>query len=359
MTTPLIKVYPADLGGCGHYRTIWPGQELVRQGASVDVVMPDEPDERQIRALWREYDDGSRELLDVDHPGADVVVFQRPLIDTLSESIPMLQAMGVRVVVEIDDDFEAISPRNVSWAHVDPKRYPRRNRDHLRRACERADLVVCSTPALARRYAAHGRFVVVRNRVPRWYLSIERDPHDGVYVGWSGSIETHPDDLQVTGGGVARAIRHTGATFAVVGTGKGVKKALGLPSDPVAVGWVPIGKYPYALAQLDVGVVPLELTPFNEAKSALKMMEMAAVGVVPIVSPTAENYRMARILGTPVAANPRQWEGMVKARVRIGIDESSAGAREAMAAHTIEANAGEWFDAWASAVNTPTRGCAA
>jgi hypothetical protein len=362
MSMPIVKAYPSDLGGCGMYRMIWPGQVLERANVGVEVIMPDAPDDQQIQAVWHE-DVLTRQqtLVDIVHPEADVVVLQRPLKDYLAAGIPMLQAKGVRVVVEIDDDFDAISPRNVSWSAVDPAKHPTRNRDWLRAACAVADLVVCSTPALAKRYAPHGRFRIVRNRVPAWYLSIEREPHEGVYVGWTGSIETHPDDLQVTGGGVARAIRQTGAAFAVVGTGKGVRKALGLPADPVACGWVPIGRYPYMIAELDVGIVPLELTPFNQAKSALKLSEMAACGVVPIVSPTDENLRMAAAVDALVAESPRQWEGLVKRLVRDADwrAERAHLARTAMQDHTIEGNAVEWYDAWTAPVNTPAKGSAA
>lgn len=358
--TPTIKIYPADMGGCGFYRTIWPGQALAAEGYDVDVVLPTEPEERQIRALWHEDIDGTRTLADIEAPEADVVVLQRPLKYTLAAAVPILQAKGVRVVVEVDDDFETISRRNVSWTAVDPKAHPDRNRDHLRRACELADLVVCSTPALAARYGAHGRVVVVRNRVPQSYLDVESEAHEGVYVGWSGSIETHPDDLQVTGGGVARAMsKCDDARFAVIGTGKGVRRALGLPVEPVACGWVPIERYPTMVGQLDVGIVPLELSPFNQAKSALKMMEMAALGVVPIVSPTDENQRMATLLGAIVADSPRIWEGCVK---RLVTDEWWRNDRRdfgrmAMRAHTIEGNAHEWLDAWSSAaINTPAKG---
>lgn len=349
--TPTIRVYPADLGGCGLYRVVWPAQQLANE--QVEIVWPHDPDERQIRALWHEHGD-SRTLVDVQDPGADIVVIQRPLTDTLAEAVVRLQAMGVRVVVEIDDDFEAISSRNVSWRQVQPHLSPRRNREWLRLACKRADWVVCSTPALARRYGAHGRVSVVRNRVPAWYLAVESDEHEGVHVGWSGSVGTHPDDLQVTGGGVARAVQATGATFAVVGTGKGVGRRLGLRDAPLACGWVPIGEYPRAVAQLDVGIVPLEPSEFNAAKSALKMMEMAALGVPSVVSPTHENLRMAGELGQVVAESPRVWEGTLKRLVRDEdwrTDRAAAG-REAMRRHTIEATAGEWLDAWRMALNT-------
>jgi hypothetical protein len=356
--SPTIRVYPADLGGCGFHRIIWPAESLARSGAPVTVVRPDAPDDEQIQATWWNDDDGTRRLVGVAPVEADVVVLQRPLTDTLAEAIPRLQAQGVRVVVEIDDDFEAISRRNVSWPSVDPMRSPRRNRTHLRHACELADLVVCSTPALAERYGSHGRVRVVRNRVPSHYLGLEAARDKVPTVGWSGSIETHPDDLQVTGGGVARALLRAGGRFGVVGTGKGVQRALGLAVPPVATGWLPIEAYPRALAMLDVGIVPLELTPFNEAKSALKLMEMAALGVVPVVSPTAENVRLAADVGAIVAETPRAWGGVLKRLLRDGAwrQEQGERVRQGMRRHTIEGNAGEWFDAWASAVNTP---CAA
>lgn len=356
MTAPTIKVYPSDLGGCGMYRTIWPGQFLAGEGEPVDVVMPDRDD--QVQALWSDGLDGERQLIDIIAPEADVIVLQRPLQRTLAEGVRMLQRKGVRVVVEIDDDFDALSPRNVSWRNVQPHLHPDRNKQWLRMACEHADMVVVSTPALARRYGAHGRVRVVRNRVPAWYLDVERPQHDEVVVGWTGSIDTHPDDLQVTGGGVARAVKATGATFAVVGTGKGVRRALGLAEPPVVCGWVPIEDYPRAVAQFDIGIVPLELTPFNEAKSALKMMEYAALGVVPIVSPTSENIRMATAANGAgfLATNPRRWEGSVKS---LAAEDSPLAvlahtARAAMRAHTIEGNAHEWLDAWSSAVTART-----
>jgi glycosyltransferase involved in cell wall biosynthesis len=350
-----VKVYPADRGGCGMYRCGWPGEALAAAGSDVEVIYGDAPVEHQIQATWWTDDSGERRMIDVKAPDADVVVIQRPLTDTLACAVAMLQARGVKVVVEVDDDFEAISPRNVSWRDVHPGRSPRRNRDHLRRACELADLVVVSTPALAARYGAHGRVVVVPNCVPERYLGVTREPHEGVFVGWSGSLDTHPDDLQVTGGGVARAVRKTGATFAVVGTGRGVRRALGLDADPLAAGWVPIDAYPGAVAQLDVGIVPLELTPFNEAKSALKMLEMAAVGVPSVVSPTAENVRMAAELGQVVASSPRGWEGIVKRLVSDDAwrrDRAEAG-REAMRRHTIEGRAEQWLDAWSLPVCSP------
>lgn len=350
-----VVAYPADQGGCGFYRLIAVCRHLIATGHDVDYVLDDDPVDRQLQARWLEAADGTLEVVDVVAPDADVVVLQRPLQAHLSGAIPLLQAQGLRVVVEIDDDFDAISPRNTSWSMVQPRLHPTRNREHLRRACELADLVTVSTPALARRYGAHGRVALIPNCVPEEYLRIRQDPHDGVFVGWSGSIDTHPDDLQVTGTGVARAMRATDATLAVIGTGKGVGPALGWSGPLLACGWRPLHDYPDAVAQLDVGIVPLEASEFNQAKSWLKGLEMAAVGVPFVASPT-EQYRHLAGLGAGVLADhPRQWEGAVKALVR---DEGwraevAARGRAVAADWTVEGNAWRWLEAWQSAlVNT-------
>lgn len=336
------------------YRCIWPAVALTVQGADVQLVLPGDPLGWQVQGQFWTDDRSEPHLIDVVHPDADILVIQRPMKDIWPHAIPRLQAKGVRVVVEIDDDFDAISRRNVSWSNVQPQNNPTNNRDHLRRACALADHVVVSTPALAARYGRHGRVSVVPNMVPARYLDVTAAAHDGVIVGWSGSIETHPDDLQVCGAGVAQAVAATGATFAVVGTGRGVQQRLGLREPVRACGWRPIDEYPTAMAQIDVGIVPLELSAFNEAKSALKMMEFAALGVPAVVSPTSDNLRMHHYGLGWIAEKPKNWQRCVSSLVREqGVREHVAGqGREIMRDFTIEGNCGRWWDAWTKALNT-------
>lgn len=343
-----INAYPADVGGCGMNRVIWPGEALAAQGADVTVIRADEPIEHQIQAVWVDTGDNDRRVVDVIAPDADIVVLQRPLTDTLVAAVRILQARGVLVVIDIDDDFEALNPRNVSFRTVHPKLSPRRNWKHLAEACRIADWVVVSTPTLAQVYGSHGRCTVVPNCVPAYYLDYARPWHDGVWVGWSGSTLTHPDDLQVTKGAIRRAMAGTEATFAVVGEGKGVQKALDLAVPPRASGWQEIDIYPQMMAEFDVGIVPLEQSRFNEAKSALKLMEFSALGVAAVGSPTSENLRMAAEGVGLIAHNPRQWQGLVR---RLIVDEPfrlevAARSREAMRSHTHELRAERWLDAW-------------
>lgn len=342
-----VAVYPADDGGCGHYRLIWPATALADQGADVDVH---HPDDGGIRGMF--VDDPDPRMVDVEAPEADVVVLQRPLRWEVADAVPRLQAKGLRVVVEVDDDFAAIHPHNVSWRACHPTHSPGRNWRHLARACAQADLVIVSTPALARRYGSHGRVVVVPNCVPARYLDIAAEAHDGLFVGWSGSVDTHPTDLQVTRGAVARAIDGL-ATMAVVGTGRGVQRGLSLTSEPLASGWLPIERYPEALANFDVGIVPLDLIAFNEAKSHLKGLEFAAVGVPFVASPTGPYANLVAQGAGLVADKPKAWARHLR-RLLTDDDhraELAAAGRAVAARHTIEGNADRWWDAWTSCLD--------
>lgn len=357
-----VHVHPADDGGCGHYRCIWPAEALQADGHDVDLP----PGE--LAVVWQDTASGrttgeafalltagrvTSRVVGVVPPDCDVVVLQRPLQRELADVIPHLQAHGIAVVVEIDDDFAAIPPANVSFGSVHPRTNPDRNWQHLQRACGLADLVTCTTPALARRYGKHGRVRVLPNYVPASYLQVDRTPNVGVAVGWTGSVDTHPGDLETTGGAVARVVaQHPDSVFRVVGTGRGVRRRLGLHADVEACGWVEIDQYPHRIAELDVGIVPLQPSAFNQAKSALKMCEVAACGVPVVVSPTADNLRMHRAGVGMVAERPRQWEAILRLLVRTPAmrDELAAKGRAVMADHTIEGNAWRWWEAWADAL---------
>lgn len=359
-----VKVHPADEGGCGHYRLIWPTRALHAQDHDVkleyDFTYP---------CVWQPSAFGDRVIGLMADPEADVVVLQRPLHRNRYELIQALQARGIAVVVEVDDDFHAIHPRNAAWKNTNPLVNRDMNRDWLAKSCAIADLVIVSTPSLARRYGAHERVVVIRNCVPEHYTRIDGGAYTEMFLsrpdlalGWSGSVATHPDDLQATGGTIQSSLDATGATFQVVGTGVKVAEKLGLSVDPGATGWVPIEAYPEALQTFDVGIVPLAPTEFNEAKSALKGLEMAAVGVPFVASPTTE-YRWLADQGIGWTADtPDDWRTLTAQLLvdrvhREALSEAWRG--EVAEHHTIERNAHLWWEAWEFAYANRTERIAA
>jgi glycosyltransferase involved in cell wall biosynthesis len=343
-----VRVQPCDDGGCGFYRTIWPSLALQAMGMDVDLRSHrgDWP-----AAHWRTQAGHPDRIVAVEPIAADVLVIQRPMHSDWLTSIPMYQAQGVAVVVELDDDFTQLPKGHPSRAGSAGRTSPKVNRRNLRRACELADLVTCTTPAIADRYAP-GRSVVIPNCVPASYLTYERpERDDGVRVGWTGSTVTHVDDLRAAGDGIAAAL--AGRPFHVVGTGHGVTDQLGLaPDQVVPTGWVEIGDYPTAYAGLDVAVVPLADNEFNRAKSWLKGIEAAALGV-PFVASATEPYAELASLGAGMLARTAdEWRIAVRLLTdNHGARQENAGnGRQVASQWTVEGNAWRWAEAWEQAL---------
>lgn len=343
-----VLIYPADALGCGMYRMIWPGKAAAYKGRPV-TVQPKSPHIIVNKKV------NPPVALDIQTGNADVVVFQRPANYQISQLIPILQRRGVAVVIDMDDDLTCIHPRNPAHKSYNPKNSPLKNHEWARKACELADLVTVTTPALAERYAPHGRFAIVPNHIPASYLAIPREPYNPEkrpVVGWAGWVRTHPEDLYVTSGMINQALINTGARFMSIGD-KAMYTALRVRPRPDYIhrGFVGIYEYPSELIKLDVGLVPLQNSPFNRAKSWLKALEYASLGVVPVVSPTPDNMRLVEMGAALVANNPKEWKTVVE---DILLDhekriEMSQHCRKVAAGLTIEDNTHLWWDAWSGA----------
>lgn len=340
-----ILLNPCDREGCGRYRLGLPASALQREETTLEIFLseglPVRLDTRTGKALGLA--DGFSDW--------DVVVVQRPMSDWQVQALRGCRRRGIRTVVEVDDDFEALHPLAPAWATTHPKVSTEWNRQWLRDACREADLVTVTTPALAARYAPHGRVAIIPNYIPEAWLSIDAD-RIGDVVGWTGTVGTHHGDLAVTRGGVAQAIRETGASLRVIGNPELVKRDLSLDAEPENVPWQDWGDYAYEVARFDVGIAPLGDTAFNRAKSHLKPLEMAALGVPSVVSPLpAYEALAARGIGILAKDRSRDWRREVKRLLEDAAyrAETSAAVRIAAAEHTIEDNAWRFAEAWVGA----------
>lgn len=336
-----VAVFNADEQACGHYRLLWPAQVLQAQGHDV-VISP------ALDAHRHETDLLGDMLVDVT-VDADVAVFQRLCKRELVEAIPVLQRNGVAVVVEVDDDFHALPKGHPARRDFAPMHHPDRNWRWHKIACDLADLVTVSTPALAERYGAHGRVAVLPNCVPDRYLQVTGERAERVVVSWAGTPVTHTGDLEVVGDSVRRLVADTHASFRAIGSRQTL---VDLDVAGEFVEWQPLlDGYPETIAAVDVAMVPLVDSAFTRAKSWLKGAEAAALGVPFVASPLPE-YRKLHALGAGLLADgPGEWYGQLRRLVDdAGLRaEMAARGREVMAAWTYERRAGDWWGAWCQA----------
>lgn len=356
-----VVVYPADKGGCGFFRIIWPAQLLAAAGHDVEIRPPENRGLKLVIGPGDRVDD----VLDVD---ADVIVFQRLTHQWMSEAVPLLRAKGIAVVVDVDDDLTAVHPRNPAYSSMHPsnagkmdqtsRQVHRHSWKHLTEACRAATLVTVSTPALLQRYARHGRGHVIYNHLPDHYYGV---PHqDSDVIGWPAALASHPDDPSAVGGAVARAVAE-GADFRVVGDPAGVGAAFGLTRDPQGRTGIGVDGWPAAVAEdVGIGIAPLAETVFNAAKSWLKPLEMSALGIPWVASPRAEYARLhARGAGV-LADTPRRWHRELRRLVdseALRCERAEAG-REVAEGLRLSTNAWRWLEAWERAVSeqrTPVR----
>lgn len=330
-----IEVFPQDKAGCGSYRLIWPAEALAAQGHNVIVRY-----QRPKILMERGKVVGSAEMF-----LADVMVFQRPARQQYIDYFKILQAEGVKVIVDIDDDLTNIHHLNQAKIYYESKGV---HWQHALDACEIADWVTVSTPYLAERFGREGKTSLLPNCVPKRFLDIEV-PRDALTVGWAGRVNTHPRDLQITHGAINSAIAKTDARFYAMGD-KNALQALGVRNRPPHI-WcdgTPLDRYPYEVAKFDIGIVPLENSVFNTAKSWLKGLEYASLGVAPVVSPTPDNMRLVEGGAALSASSPKEWHDNVRRLIESESErkELAQKAKDFARNWTIEGNAERWLAAW-------------
>lgn len=352
-----VVCYPADRYGCGHHRVIWPAEVLAAAGHDVIVVTPEQ---RHLRLLVDRDTDQVREVQLPD--GTDVVVLQRVTHRYLAEAVPVMRAAGVTVVVDVDDDLAAVHPANPAWTDLHPHRekFVKTPRDqphmhswhHLAAACRDATLVTATTPALLKRYAAHGRGRLLPNYLADHYYGIERVDSD--LIGWPAALHSHPDDPPALGNAVARLVNE-GFRFKVTSVRDGVAAAFGLTSDDQVEridGPVDLLDWPRVVAEIGVGVAPLADTRFNESKSWLKGLELAAVGVPWVGSPRAEYTRLSGLGCGLLAEKSKQWYRLLRdlatnAERRRELSEAGRAVAETL---RLRDHAWRWWEAWDDAL---------
>lgn len=360
-----VVVYPADKGGCGYFRLIWPAQLLAAAGHDVEVRPPENRGLKLVIGPGDHVDD----VMDVD--GVDVIVFQRLTHQWMAEAVPLLRAKGIAVVVDVDDDLTTVHPRNPAYQSMHPSRagtfdsatrqVHRHSWKHLAAACREATLVTVSTPALLTRYARHGRGHVLYNHLPDHYYGVPHEDSD--VIGWPAALASHPDDPAAVGGAVARLVSE-GAAFRVVGDPTGVGAAFGLMRDPQGRTDIGVHDWPAAVAgDVGVGIAPLADTRFNAAKSWLKILEMSALGIPWVASPRAEYTRLtARIGGIDgsFADTPRRWHRELRRLAdseALRLERAEEG-RQVAEGLRLSANSWRWLEAWEVALSnqrTPVR----
>jgi hypothetical protein len=336
----------------GHYRVRLPVSAL-RDDNSIDAQVV--PEKIGLPLIVNRV---TGEFVDIELD-CDVLVLQRPMFELMPQVIDCVQAKGIAVVIELDDDFHTAHPNNRAFHLNHPTLSPRSNWKHLGECIKRADLVTVSTDQLARRYGSHGRVVVLRNYVDPEILDIKRRHRRADTIGWAGTVVNHPLDLRATRGGVGMALRENSHwRFLCAGGASNsaeIMRQLEIDSTRfMATEWRRLELHRLVVSLFDVGIAPLADTVFNAAKSWLKGLEYAAMGI-PFVASDLPEYELLQArygLGLLASARARDWRRSCQSLM----NDPSAGQlgehyRAIVADYlTIDRHVHRWTEAWEQAV---------
>lgn len=343
-----VLIFPADNAGCGYYRLMFAAEHLKSLGHDIIIKWPDKD------AVFEVYMEGDTPTdFVLPEKDVDVIVMQRISHELHVKVLPLMRSRGIATVIDMDDNLSAIHRDNVAYWNYHPRNIKTPfSWKHSEQVCREATMVTVSTQSLLSKYAAHGRGMVIDNYIPERYLDVMpmQEDEDPIF-GWAGTVQSHPADLQVCGKAI-QTLMDQGHRFRIVGPGKQAKENLRLNQEPESTGVVSLFNWPNAIAELSVGMAPLEMSTFNTSKSRLKPLEFNSVGVPYVISPRQEYRKYHKDSGAGLMADtPKEWiscisQLMTNESMRKELSEQG---RAFAATQTVEEHSWRWLEAWTRA----------
>lgn len=244
---------------------------------------------------------------------APIIFMHRLMHNNLVSNIHKARANGQIIINDIDDWYWGLSPQNNAFLATDPKHNKSEDRQSYRGILAASDLVIVSTPYLASRLTwIKCPMVVVSNTVDIQRFS--RNVHMNLKptLGWVGSTAHRSGDLETVAGVLRQLSREREVNLHHSGhhsSHPSFASKIGVSEQEVST--LPLAghdEYPSLLEPIDIGIVPLNHIPFNQAKSDIKGMEYAAAGI-PFVAQRIDSYeQLNKSLGIGrLAKNPKEW----------------------------------------------------
>jgi hypothetical protein len=289
--------------------------------------------------------------------GFDVAVLKLLMQRQVPEQIKRAQAIGQKIVIDIDDFYDDLPESNLAHKATDPSENRIANRDHYRRAIEVADRLTVATPFLYDYYSKiHPDVRLVRNGVLPDEFTRRKVTERKPVIGWVGGIPWRGGDLETLSAWLPDFLNdndlmfhHSGHAEAVPGKPSvpSFAEVVGIDTDRVTTSPLQtIDKYP-SLFMFDIGLIPLNDIPFNHAKSFLKGVEYSAAGI-PFVAQGLPEYEFLKSTGVGrVAYSPDDWVREVSALLdfRTRKKDARVNYENVMRYHTIMERENDWRSA--------------
>jgi hypothetical protein len=250
-------------------------------------------------------------------PPCDICIVQRTALSSVAALDALVRRLGeysAALVVDVDDAFALIGPD-----HPEDARY-RPLSKALDRAIAAAAETWFSTPQLRAVYAgkAQRTHIVPNSLDPRlwrdWRASRPPVLAEPKVRMLAMGTHTHGADFALIRPALERLAAEQPGSFdlTVIGVAPDIAPApwlhrLSPPAD--AIVYPRFVRWLRAQGPFDVGLAPLTDTPFNAAKSDIKLLDYAALGLLPLVSagPAYQADRQAAALAITAGPSAEAW----------------------------------------------------
>ncbi len=265
-TPPRIFGLPQDYFGCGNYRVISPLNSLKDKMLAQTYIGPRQDIYQGLPPIPT--------ITDIIRMQPETVYLQSVLTEDMITSLEQFKRIGsLRFVTDMDDLKTDLPVKNSNRKYI-----AKDIRSRLRRFLVNFDLLTVSTDPLREAYQhLVDSVVVVPNRIDssKWSgIESMRRVGSKPRVGWVGA-QQHQGDLEI----IIDVVKQTAQEVDWIFMGMCLDELKPYVKE-VHEFEVDFTKYPAKMASLnlDLAVAPLEIHPFNEAKSNLRVLEYGMLG---------------------------------------------------------------------------------
>lgn len=266
---------------------------------------------------------------------------------------PFLERTRTRLILEVDDAMMHAPETNPQYAFFQSMQH------EFEEYFRHADLITVSTPYLKELYSHYNpNVVVLPNCIDTTIWPCEppaQSTTEGlpIKILFSGT-PSHVEDFRVLSTAIKRILEEFPQAVELIIWGNMIPEFAGHPSVRLIEQYVDnYASYAATLATLkaDIGIIPLQDTVFNRAKSAIKWLEYSACGIAGIFSNVGEYGDVMRHgkTGLMVENNDADWYAAIKELI-VNRQLRSSIAREAyndvMSGYTVAHNAHKWLEAY-------------
>lgn len=300
MNRPRIMAFPFNQGAIGHYRVIEPLRELTHAAMIESTLLPS-------------HDASSDTFIpnrfEMNKSRPDVLFMHLTLNDEFYEFLKRIKAeTTIFVVFSIDDLVTSLPSKNAS-----KKKLHKDMRHRLGRTLALCDRVVASTQPLADALSLYCEDIkIIPNCIDlaRWE-TIEAQPQTSkkLRVGWAGG-QYHSGDLDI----ISDVVKETAAEIDWIFMGMCPEELK--PYIHEYHDFSSFHDYPEKLAnlQLDLAVAPLEVHPFNESKSNLRLLEYGMLAW-PVICSDIYPYQTNNPPVTRINNSSADWLDAIRAAI--------------------------------------------